>query len=213
MGCRLIWRSAVCTKMTDTDWANALEVCLPRRGRKAADDRLFLEAMHFFAVEICVGVRCRNASAIGIRSGSASRPPAQKREKGQALGRSRGGFTKNTHAKADKSGGIIAFDLTGEPIRFKTLLHIGPDITLRAALGHTNYSSKANRAAARARGIAPVIPHKANEKNAPAFARTLYKARARIEQGFGRLKRFMRVALRREKTARNFRSIISFVSG
>jgi hypothetical protein len=36
-----------------------------------------------------------------------------------------------------------------------------------------------------------VIPHKANEKNAPAFfAKTLYKARARIEQGFGRLKRF-----------------------
>ena len=42
------------TKMTDTDWANALEVfraCLPRRGRKATNDRLFLEAMHFFTVE------------------------------------------------------------------------------------------------------------------------------------------------------------------
>jgi transposase len=40
--------------MTETDWANTLEVfraCLPRRGRKAADDRLFLEAMHFFTVE------------------------------------------------------------------------------------------------------------------------------------------------------------------
>ncbi|MBA8853486.1 transposase [Ochrobactrum intermedium] len=42
------------TKTTDTDWANVLEVfraCLPRRGRKATDDRLFLEAMHFFTVE------------------------------------------------------------------------------------------------------------------------------------------------------------------
>jgi transposase len=65
--------------------------------------------------------------------------------------------------------------------------------------------------AARARGIAPVIPHKANEKNKPAFfAKTLYKARGRIEQGFGRLKR---VALRCEKTARNFRSIVSFAAG
>ena len=55
----------------------------------------------------------------------------------------------------------------------------------RAALGDEGYSSKANRAAARTRGIAPVIPHKANEMNAPAFfAKTLYKARARIEQGF-----------------------------
>jgi len=40
--------------MNESDWANTLEVfraCLPRRGRKAADDRLFLEAMHFFTVE------------------------------------------------------------------------------------------------------------------------------------------------------------------
>jgi transposase len=74
-------------------------------------------------------------------------------------------------------------------------------------------ASKANRDAARARGIAPVIPHKANEKNKPVFfARTLYKARARIEQGVGRLKRFKRVALRCEKTERNFRSIVSFAA-
>jgi transposase len=139
-------------------------------------------------------------------------------QQGQALGRSRGGFTTKIHAKADNSGGIIAFDLTGGQVsdttRFETLLDIGPDITPRAALGDKGYSSKANRAAARRRGIAPVIPHKANEKNKPAFfAKTLYKARARIEQGFGRLKRFKRVALRCEKTARNFRSIVSFAAG
>ena len=41
------------TKMTEADWEVALEVfrlCLPRRGAKAKDDRLFLEALHFFAV-------------------------------------------------------------------------------------------------------------------------------------------------------------------
>jgi transposase len=76
------------------------------------------------------------------------------------------------------------------------------------------YSSKANRAVARARGIAPVIPHKDNEKDKPAsFAKTLYKARARIERAFGRLKRFKRVALRCEKTAANFGSIVSFAAG
>ncbi|MGY6709014.1 MAG: transposase [Rhizobiaceae bacterium] len=40
--------------MNEEDWARTLEVfraCLPRRGRKAANDRLFLEAMHFFTVE------------------------------------------------------------------------------------------------------------------------------------------------------------------
>lgn len=59
-----------------------------------------------------------------------------------------------------------------------------------------------------------MIPHKANEKNQPKFfAETLYKARARIEQGFGRLKRFKKVALRCEKTERNVRSIVSFAAG
>ncbi len=42
------------TRMDEEDWAHTLAVfrtCLPRRGRKAVDDRLFLEALHFFAVE------------------------------------------------------------------------------------------------------------------------------------------------------------------
>ena len=139
-------------------------------------------------------------------------------QEGQALGRSRGGFTTKIHAKSDASGDIIAFDLTGgeafDGRHFETLLDIGPDIQPRAVICDKGYASKANRDAARARGIAPVIPHKANEKNKPAFfARTLYKARARIEQGVGRLKRFKRVALRCEKTERNFRSIVSFAAG
>ena len=48
---------------------------------------------------------------------------------------------------------------------FETLLDIGPDIQPRAAICDKGYASEANRDAARARGIAPVIPHKANEKN------------------------------------------------
>jgi transposase len=42
------------TRMSEEDWAATLKVfraCLPRRGRKAQDDRLFLEALHFFTVE------------------------------------------------------------------------------------------------------------------------------------------------------------------
>ena len=41
------------TKMNEADWETALEVfraCLPARGAKARDDRLFLEALHFLTV-------------------------------------------------------------------------------------------------------------------------------------------------------------------
>jgi transposase len=119
---------------------------------------------------------------------------------------------------ADASGDIIAFHLTGgeasDARHFDVLLDIGPDIQPRAVICDKGYASKVNREVARKRGIAPVIPHKANERDKPAFfARTLYKARSRIEQGVGRLKRFKRVALRCEKTARNFGSIVSFAAG
>lgn len=43
----------MCTKMSKEDWTLALEVfcaCLPRVGAKARNDRLFLEALHYFTL-------------------------------------------------------------------------------------------------------------------------------------------------------------------
>ena len=203
------------TKMDDDDWAHTLAVfraCLPRRGRKAEDDRRFLEALHFFTVENVrwralperfghwnsVWKRFDRLSKAGVfeaffdtlasmsstahllqmfelhrRARSCIGGWSKRGQEGQALGRSRGGFTTKIHAKSDASGDIIAFDLTGgeafDGRHFETLLDIGPDIQPRAVICDKGYASKANRDAARARGIAPVIPHKANEKNKPAF--------------------------------------------
>ncbi|MFC3323605.1 hypothetical protein [Mesorhizobium cantuariense] len=75
----------------------------------------------------------------------------------------------------------MAFDLTGgekgDAPHFPIPLGLGPAIDPRAALGDKEYSSKANRKAARHRGIVPVIPHKTNERDKPAFfAKTSIKA-------------------------------------
>ena len=190
------------TKMNDEDWAHTLAVfraCLPRRGRKGADDRLFLEALHFFTVENVrwralperfghwnsVWKRFDRLSKAGVfeaffetlaaMSSSAhliqmfdstivrAHVSAAGAKGGRKVRRSalRGGFTTKIHAKSDASGGIIAFDLTGgeasDARHFETLLDIGPDVKPRVALGDKGYSSKANRTAARKRGIAPVI--------------------------------------------------------
>jgi transposase InsO family protein len=62
-------------------------------------------------------------------------------------------------------------------------------------------------------GAVPVIPYKSNRRDIPRhFAKALCRGRARIEQMIGKLKRFKRVALRSEKTARNFRSIIAIAA-
>jgi transposase len=133
---------------------------------------------------------------------------------GQALGRSRGGFSTKIHLKCDLDGLPLAFHLTGgqasDSRNFETLLDIGPDITPRAMVGDKGYDSRANRQAARRRGICPVIPYRSNIAAKPKFfPRALYKGRARIEQTIGKLKRFKRIALRCEKTVHNFAAFIS----
>ena len=73
------------------------------------------------------------------------------------------------------------------------------------------YDSRANRDAARARGITPVIPRRKNSKDRGRFfPKRLYRLRARIEQTIGKLKRFKRIALRCDKTATSYSALISF---
>ena len=137
---------------------------------------------------------------------------------GQALGRSRGGFSSKIHLKVDLEGLPLAFHLTegqaGDGPQFEILLDLGPDIVPRAAVGDKGYDGQRNRAAARQRGSCPVIPFKSSARRRPAFfPKALYRARARIEQLVGKLKRFKRIALRCEKTSQNFGSFVAFALG
>ena len=142
----------------------------------------------------------------------------QRGQGGQALGRSRGGFSTKIHLKVDLDGLPLAFHLTAgeasDSRQFEILLDLGPDIAPRAAVGDKGYDAGHNRAAARERGICPVIPHRSTAKTRPAyFPKALYRARARIEQLVGRLKRFKPIALRCEKTNGNFASFVALALG
>ena len=128
---------------------------------------------------------------------------------------SRGGFSTKIHLKTDLDGNPLDFHLTGGQVsdttQFEISLELGPDITPRLAVTDKGYDSKANRAAARKKGIAPVIPRKANSKERGRFfPRKLYKLRARVEQAIAKLKRFKRVALRCDKTVRSYGAFICF---
>ena len=248
------------TTMTEEDWAIVLKVFAAsrsRRGDKGREDRMFLEALHYFVVHnitwralpaqfgqwnsvwkrfwrlsrtgylrsLLRGARDAErdrASRSDVRFHCGARPClGSRRERGQnnqALGRSRGGFSTKIYLKTDFSGLPIAFHLTGgeasDSRNFETLLDLGPDTNLRAALGDKGYDFKSNREAARQRGICPAIPYRSNTKDVPAFfPKALYKARARIEQAVGKLKRFKRIALRCEKTARNYGSFVALALG
>ncbi len=124
-------------------------------------------------------------------------------------------FSTKIHLKTDLDGNPLDFHLTpgeaSDSTQFETSLDIGPDIRPRIAVTDKGYDSDANRSAARARGITPVIPRRENSKQRGRFfPKRLYKLRARIEQTIGKLKRFKRVAMRCEKTDISYSAIISF---
>ncbi len=92
------------------------------------------------------------------------------------------------------------------------MLKLGPDVTPRAVITDKGYDAKANRGAARDQGRLPVIPYRSNVKEKPKFfPKHLHKLRARIEILIGKWKRFKRLALRCEKTARNYAATVALV--
>jgi transposase len=131
------------TRMTEEDWATVLEVfraCRSRRGAKGRNDRIFLEALHYFAVHNitwralpeafghwnsvwkrfwrlsqagvfeaffdALAATSRTAHLVQLLDSTVVRAHvsaagAKGGQDGQALGRSRGGFSTKIHLKAD----------------------------------------------------------------------------------------------------------------
>ena len=75
-------------------------------------------------------------------------------------------------------------------------------------IGDRGYDSDRFREGLRERGIEPCIPPTRNRKAPLAYDKTLYRQRHRIENAFGRLKDWRRVATRYDRCAHAFFSAI-----
>ena len=143
--------------------------------------------------------------------------PACGREKrgqeGEALGRSRGGFSTKVH--------IIVAAL-GNPVKFILTAGQGADVTQAEPLmeGHDAdafvadkaYESDAVVAAAKSQGAETVIPSKKNRKVPREYDKHLYKERKKVEWFINLIKRYRRVATQDEKTSRNFLGFVHVAS-
>ncbi|WP_247895020.1 IS5 family transposase [Azospirillum brasilense] len=165
---------------------------------------------------------CSRSSARGWR------PEGQRRKKGidgEALGRSRGGFSTKIHIRAEGLGKPVTFSLTGGEVHdskaFATLMGSGwikrlgrgrPRLKPERLAADKAYSSGVIRSALRRRGIQPVIPTKSNERPDPTFDRDAYRERNRVERLINKLKQFRRIATRYEKRAANYLAMITIVA-
>ena len=82
----------------------------------------------------------------------------------------------------------------------------------RELLGDKGYDSDWFRAALTERGITPCIPPRSNRKVQYHYDKTLYRQRHKIENVFGRIKHWRRVATRYDRCAHTFMSAISIAA-
>ena len=247
------------TKMDENDWAHTLAVfraCLHRRGRKAEDDRRFLEALHLFTVENVrwralperfghwnsVWKRFDRLSKAGVfeafldtlasMSATAhllqmfdSTVVARMCRRPEQRGARRPGartFARRLHHENPRKIGRLRRHHRLRPDRRRSFRRA----SLRNPARHrTRHPASRRHLRQRLRQQGQPRGGKGARRRAghPAQGQRKRQAgllRANPLQGKGshragrrRLKRFKRVALRCEKTARNFRSIVSFAAG
>ena len=78
----------------------------------------------------------------------------------------------------------------------------------KALLADRGYDADWLRDGLRAKGIRPYIPSRKNRKRALRYDKVLYKQRHKIENMFGRLKDWRRIAMRYDRCAHAFFSAI-----
>lgn len=126
--------------------------------------------------------------------------------RGEALGRSRGGFTTKVHALVTEGGQLVRYVATGGEVnditQAVTLVQGAREGT--AVVGDRAYDSDAFLAHVRTLGMRAVIPSRANRRRRRRLDRDAYARRNVIERWFGRLKVFRRIATRYDKTVASY---------
>src|SRR3954465_9563358 len=130
----------------------------------------------------------------------------------QAIGRSRGGLTTKIVALVDALGNLVRFVLLpGQRHDSAGVAPLLTDLDFSALLADKAFDSDAIRADLDDRGAAAVIPPKANRVTPIPCDFEMYKWRHRVENFFCKLKEFLRIAARYDKTDTSFSAIIQLV--
>ncbi|WP_291846396.1 IS5 family transposase [Bradyrhizobium sp.] len=138
---------------------------------------------------------------------------AKKRSEDQALGRSRGGLSTKIHMAVRGLGCPVRFTLTagqkGDAPQAAALIE---GLPAEIVMADTAYDADHLRQAIAAKGALAVIPNNPSRALKYPLDKHLYAQRHLVECCFSKLKQFRRVATRFEKTARNYRAVVTLAA-
>ena len=124
----------------------------------------------------------------------------------QAMGRTKGGLNTKSHALVNARSQAVVIALSAgndaDISLAEELTECLPEGSI--LIGDKAYDSSALRQTAATKGIKTCIPARANRITTVPFSATLYRRRHRVENFFGRIKRYRRVATRYDKLAETF---------
>lgn len=146
-------------------------------------------------------------------AGACLRRRGKKSAGGQALGRSRGGFSTKLHAAGDALGNPLAFRLTaGQQGDAPQALPLLDRRSAQAVIADKAYDTDAILAALAAAGILAVIPPRATRRQQRTTDWHLYRQRHKIENLFGFMKHYRRVFARFDKLAHRYLAFVQLVA-
>ena len=131
----------------------------------------------------------------------------------RAIGRSRGGLSTKIHMAVRGLGCPVRFRLTagqkGDAPQAAALIE---GLPAEVVMADTAYDADHLRQAIAAKRAIAVIPNNPSRAPKHPLDKDLYAQRYLVECCFSKLKQFRRVATRFEKTARNYRAVITLAA-
>ncbi|MEO1293000.1 MAG: IS5 family transposase [Pseudomonadota bacterium] len=129
------------------------------------------------------------------------------------IGRTKGGLNTKLHAVCDGEGRPLAMCLTAgqrsDHVGAKILYPTLPEGGGRLLIGDKGYDSDEYRAALKAKGLTACIPPRKKRTSPARYCKTQYKQRHKVENMFGRLKDWRRIATRYDRRADVFMAAIT----
>jgi len=123
----------------------------------------------------------------------------------QAVGLTKGGWNTKLHAIVDGKGRPLALQLTaGNVADVSQAEELWQEVNTKTAVLDKGYDSDALRIWLFERGVAPCIPAKSNRIDPLPYRKATYRKRHLVENFFGAIKTFRRVATRYDKLAETF---------